>query len=169
MGTLIPDKRGMKLMSNEPKGIGGWLVLVQIGLFLTIFTLILSVIHFFFTTLGGEVWDTLTSPDSNVYDPLWKPTLIFELAGNVVFLFFAAFLVVLMYRKKASFPRWMILFYAANTLFHIVDYVLLTNIPLLAEFGEDPDVQSIGRSMVLLLVWIPYFIRSRRVRNTFIN
>lgn len=46
MGTLIPDKRGMKLMSNEPKGIGGWLVLVQIGLFLTIFTLILSVIHF---------------------------------------------------------------------------------------------------------------------------
>jgi hypothetical protein len=168
MGTLIPDKRGMKLLSNEPKGIGGWLVLVQILLFLTIFTWTFSVIRFFLAS-GGEVWDRLTSPDSNVYDPLWKPTLIFELAGNAVFILFAAFLVVWMYRKKASFPRWIILFYAANTLFHIVDYVLLTNIPLLAEFGEDPDVQSIGRSLVLLLVWIPYFIRSRRVRNTFIN
>lgn len=95
--------------------------------------------------------------------------MIFELAGNVVFLLFAAFLVVLMYRKKGFFSALDDPFYAANTLFHIVDYVLLTNIPLLAEFGEDPDVQSIGRSMVLLLVWIPYFIRSRRVRNTFIN
>lgn len=170
MGSLIPGKQGMRPSLNEPNGLGGWLILVQIGLYLTLIRATISVVQFFTTTSGSAVWDTLTSPDSVVYHPLWKPLLIFEVTMNSALVVAAAYLLVLLYNKKAAFPRWLIFYYLGNLLMLIAGVVLLANIPLSEELADSSSGWSdIARSLLTSLIWVTYVLRSERVRNTFVQ
>lgn len=170
MGTMIPGSSGPQLLLNHPRGLGGWLILTQIGLYFTFLSMAVLTWNSIIPSFQPDVWEVLTSPGSSVYDPLWGPLLIFEAVSNTVFMLLTVYLLVQMYRKKASFPRWMIFFYAGNLLVLIIDYVLLLNIPLAAEFAEaEGSMRDIFRMAGTCAIWIPYFIRSRRVKNTFVN
>ncbi|MNR45158.1 hypothetical protein D3C85_1639780 [compost metagenome] len=108
MGKLIPGKQGMMLSPDHPKGLGGWLVLVQIGLYLTLSSTVLTIFQFFTSTFGSE---------------------------NVL----------------------------------IVDAVLLSNIPSSDEWVSGNRVEDIARTLLTCLIWITYVLRSKRVRNTFVE
>lgn len=169
MGKLIPGKQGMRLSPDHPKGLGGWLVLVQIGLYLTLISTVLTIFQFFTSTLGSETWDTLTTPGRVDYHTLWKPTLLFEVIANVVIVLLVAYLLTLLYNKKSVFPHWLIFFYLGNLLVLIVDAVLLSNIPSSDEWVSGNRVQDIARNLLTCLIWITYVLRSKRVRNTFVE
>ncbi|MNF08589.1 hypothetical protein D3C80_2090440 [compost metagenome] len=71
-----------------------------------------------------------------MYDPLWKPALIFEAVVNVTFVLFSIFLLVQMYRKKSTFPCWIIFYYVMNLIVLIIDYVLMANLELVVQMDE---------------------------------
>ncbi|ULO07010.1 DUF2569 domain-containing protein [Paenibacillus sp. 19GGS1-52] len=169
MGTMIPGNERMEIVPNKPSGLGGWMILVQIGLYVSIFRIIALIFNYVIPSFKPEIWDALTSPDSPAYDSMWKPSLIFESVANVVFVLFSIFLLVLLYQKKSTFPRWAIFYYVTNLLVLIVDYVLMANIEVLQTLDEGNSTQDIGRLAVSCAIWIPYFIRSKRVHNTFIH
>ncbi|ASA25503.1 DUF2569 domain-containing protein [Paenibacillus donghaensis] len=169
MGMIQPGYDRIELKPDSPRGLGGWMILVQLGLYVSIARLVSLIINYVIPAFQPEIWDVLTTPGSAAYDPLWKPALIFEAAANIFFLLGAVFLLVLMYRKKATFPRWMIFYYAGNLLVLIIDYVLMDNIQILKDMNEPNSTQEIARMLVSCIIWIPYMIRSRRVHNTFIN
>ncbi|MBT2291765.1 DUF2569 domain-containing protein [Paenibacillus albidus] len=169
MGTMMPTNNGTEIRLNHPNGLGGWMVLVQIGLYLSVIRLLFLIFSTTIPSFQPDLWDVLTSPDSSVYDPLWKPALIFEAVVNVTFVLFSIFLLVQMYRKKATFPRWIIFYYVTNLIVLIIDYVLLANIELVQQMNEGGSMQDIGRLIISCAIWVPYFLRSKRVRNTFVN
>ncbi len=150
-------------------GLGGWLVLTQIGLYITLLILIFQIFNVNLPALAPDVWGILTSTDSPVYHPLWGPIIIFELVYNVLFFVFCIFILVMFYSKKAMLPRLMIIFYGMSLFIAILDVVLVYQIPFTREFEDGSSYKDIIRGIFTCAIWIPYFLKSERVKNTFIR
>jgi hypothetical protein len=150
-------------------GLGGWLILIQIGLFLTIILLAIQLFQYSLPAVITESWELLTSDQSDYYHPLWGPVIIFETVYNALFLMFSIYTVIAFYRKKSIFPRLMIMFYSVSLVVGIIDYLLLLQIPMARELEDGSSVRDIVKSVLTCAIWIPYFIKSERVHNTFVR
>ncbi|RJE90260.1 DUF2569 domain-containing protein [Paenibacillus sp. 1011MAR3C5] len=158
---------------NQPypqliSGLGGWLVLIQIGLYVTMLMLIfqlMSTVNIF----GDGTWELFTDKSSMIYHSMWKPLILFEIIYNVLFFAFCIFILVCFYSKKAILPRLMIIYFGLSLLVGIVDYILLMQIPFARELEDGGSIRDMIRAAVTFLIWIPYFIRSVRVKHTFIH
>ncbi|WNS46066.1 DUF2569 domain-containing protein [Paenibacillus sp. MMS20-IR301] len=154
---------------DGPKGLGGWLVLIQIGLFLTLLMLAVQILQSTIPSLKPDIWGLLTAKDSELYHVLWGPIIIFEAIANVGQFLFCLFVLGMFYSKKSSVPLLMIIFYGGSMIIGIIDYALVQQIPIVQELEDGSSVSDIGRSVVTCAIWIPYFLKSRRVRNTFVQ
>ncbi len=148
-------------------GIGGWLILPMIGLIITPIRLGYMLITIHLQVFLSGAWGVLTSPGTEAYHPLWAPVLLFELAGNTLMMSWAAALLILLFAKSPRFPRWIILFYATSVAIVALDLVASRMIPAVAAQEDPSSAQELVRSVVAALIWIPYFLKSERVRNTF--
>ncbi|WP_020615471.1 DUF2569 domain-containing protein [Paenibacillus daejeonensis] len=152
------------------EGLGGWLILVQIGLYLT-----LLLIGYYSATgtipilLDSEFWTVLTSPDLEFYHPAVGPIIIFEAAYNFLLFGFIIYILICFYQKKWIVPRLMIIFYSLSFLLAVADAFLVFNIPFLRELDEGETMRDLGRSAMTCAIWIPYFRKSVRVQNTFVR
>ncbi|TCZ79352.1 DUF2569 domain-containing protein [Paenibacillus albiflavus] len=166
MKTNIQEQKN----DHQPLGIsglGGWLILVQIGLYLTIILLVLQLFQNSLPVFTTDTWEVLTSIKSQYYHPLWGPVLIFESIYNVLFLFFSIYILINFYGKKSILPRLMIIFYSVSLAIGVIDYLLVLQIPLARELEDGSSLRGIVRSVITCAIWIPYFIKSERVHNTF--
>jgi len=145
------------------------LILIQIGLYITIIGLVIQIIEFNLYSLTDETWQLLTSEGSSLYDPLWKPIIIFEAIYNILFFIFSIYILVQFYRKKSIVPRLMIIFYSISLFIGIFDYILLQQIEIAKQLEDGSSIRDIIKSAITCLIWIPYFIKSERVMNTFIR
>ncbi|WKL00573.1 DUF2569 domain-containing protein [Paenibacillus amylolyticus] len=150
-------------------GLGGWLILTQIGLFLTVIFLAIQLVLYCLPMLTTETWELLTSEKSEYYHPLWGPVVIFETVYNTLFLVFGIYTIIAFYSKKSIFPRLMIMFYSVSLAVSIIDYLLLLQIPMARELEDGSSLRDIGKSVLTCAIWIPYFIKSERVHNTFVR
>jgi hypothetical protein len=157
----------MTTSSNEPRGIGGWLILPIIGLIFTVcrFSLTLKT---YVTLFTGPAWERLTTEGSPVYHPLSGPLLIFEAIGNLSFVCAAIVLLVLIFLKHPLLPKMMIGFHVLNLVFVSLDGALASFTPLFAS-AIPVITEELTRSIISAAIWIPYFLRSRRVKNTFVK
>lgn len=169
METSLPPQPAKVYSPLGPSGLGGWLVLVQIGLIVTIFKVVLQLVNYNLPSFGREYWGVLASPQGELYHPLWAPALIFEAAANGVLLLLAVLTLILFYQKKALMPRMIILLYTINLLIVIIDYALLRNIPMAFEFDDGSTLRGLVRAVLTCALWIAYFRKSVRVRNTFVR
>lgn len=154
---------------SEPYGLGGWLILPMLGLIFLPIKLGIILVAVFFPIFSEGYWEILTTPGSEAYHALWAPLLIFEIAGNTVFLFASIALLVLFFKKHYRFPKMMILFLAANLAFVVIDFFAGDLIPAVADQPAPEALQEMFRTFVGAAIWIPYFMQSVRVKNTFIK
>jgi transglutaminase-like putative cysteine protease len=156
-GTLFPPS-----IAGEPEGIGGWLVLLAIGISVTPVRLLITMVRSL-PGYGVASWARLTTPGDPAYHALWAPVLMFELIGNVLMFVFACLLVWMFFKRKKQFPIVFIGFAAANIVINLLQAVYLPLLPIKDAGGFR------GMQVVAALLWILYMLRSRRVRNTFVN
>lgn len=168
-GTTEKSVREQYAVPLGVSGLGGWLVLVQIGLYSTIVMLLVQLFQYSFPALEKETWELLTSKDSEYYHVMWGPIISFELVYNVLFLLFCGYILIQFYQRRFILPRLMIIFYCTSLLIGIIDYALLQQIPLAQEAEDGSSLRDIMRSIITCAIWIPYFIKSERVKNTFIR
>lgn len=150
----------------KPSGIGGWLILPAIGLVVTPILLLLTLVRDLLPALRPEVWQLLTEPASDAYHPTWAAVIIYELLANIGFLVLTLWLGFLFVRKSSRTPTvfisWLFISIAVQT----VDLLLTQSIPMVAEDSAS-SATGIFRGIIQAAIWIPYFLRSERVRNTF--
>lgn len=84
----------------RPSGLGGWLVLVQIGLIATLIQVSYQLLNYNIPSFSQEYWGILASPQGEMYHPLWAPVIIFEAAANGVLLLLTVFTLILFYQKR---------------------------------------------------------------------
>jgi len=152
-----------------PKGIGGWLLLPVIGLFVFPVRILISLATEYWPIFENGLWAALTTPGSKAYHPLWGPMLAYEIFFNVAFLVFDLVLLYLLFTKSYRFPKMFIGFAVLNLLFVVSDAVLGYQIPAVVEQGTEQMMKEIGRSFGLVAIWVPYFLVSKRVKNTFVR
>jgi hypothetical protein len=163
--SLPPDTQ----VADEPRGIGGWLILPAIGIVLTPIALTVGIITDILPVFGADVWPVLTTPGSPAYHPLWKPLIIFELVADLLLVAVSIYLLVLFFGKKRRLPKVMIAWLVAMVVVQVVDMLLAMQIPAAADTTESSDYRDLIRSVIACAIWAPYFAVSRRVKNTFVG
>ena len=154
---------------DGPKGIGGWLLLPVIGMFVFPVRCVISLATEYLPIFEKDLWANLTTPGSNAYHPLWAPLLIYEVVFNLAFLVFDLFLLYLLFTKAHRFPKLYIAFAVLNLVFVVSDALLGYQIPAVVAQGMDAIWKEIGRSFMMVAIWVPYMLVSKRVKNTFVR
>ena len=86
-----------------------------------------------------------------------------------MFLVAAIVLLVLFFKKNYRFPKLIVWFFALNVAFGVIDFFLGGLIPAVAAEPDTFSMKELIRGVVGAAIWIPYFLKSVRVRNTFTN
>ena len=161
-------------VDTGPVGLGGWLILPIIGLFITPLFVGATVVNNVLPSFKPEVWSVLTTPGTEAYHPLWAPLIIFETIANVILIIGAIVLLVLLFQKKKIFPKLMIGLYLFNVLVVGVDFLALASFitetfPEIAKEVTADATRNLTSGVVAAAIWVPYFFVSERVKNTFVN
>lgn len=170
--NVQPTQDQPTIADNQPPGVsglGGWLVLVQIGLILTILVQLLYLPEFYLIVSDSENWNVFISRESEYYHPLWGPMFIIETVFSILLLGFTVFTLYMFYRKKSILPRLMIILYSANLFYWVMDVILLYQIPLAREMEDGSSIRDMFTTLITCAIWIPYFLKSKRVKNTFVK
>jgi hypothetical protein len=154
---------------KEPVGVGGWLILIALGVFVSPLRLLASFVDTLKPVFQEGVWAALTTPGSSAYHPMWAPVITYELLGNLALLLAYVALLVLFVRRSTRFPRLFIWIAVFTFPFLVVDAWLGSLLPP-DKPGPDPGVvRGLAASAGTLAIWVPYMLLSKRVRNTFID
>jgi len=151
------------------KSIGGWLILPAIGLILSPLN-ILSALFLDVKLLFSQRWNLLTNPSSSLYSYWWKPLVTYEILGNLLFLIYVVITTIFFFKQKRAAPRLVIIIIPLGFVFLYVDHLIGGQVPLIAASNVHSwmSIMLIGRYIALHL-WIPYFLLSKRVKETFVN
>ncbi len=154
---------------NNLEGIGGWLIIVALGLVITPVRIIILIITTYPEIFSTGTWEALTTQGSDVYNPLWAPILLGEIVINIGLISVWIYMGYLFIKRKRIFPNWYISI-AVFSLVYIIADSFAVKLVLPNEPVFDPDtVKELSRSLVMVIIWVPYMLVSKRVRATFIN
>ena len=159
----------MSSNANEPSGLGGWLALVIFGMFASLVRIPWDMWRLHVPLLLDGTLAKLSDPQHPAYHPLWLPFFGVEVLANLATLVFTVGLIVLVFKRSRYAPAAAIAWYVYGLALVLGDYAMWQLIPAMAEQPVDPQfIRDLARSLLVTLVWVPYFLRSRRVRNTFV-
>lgn len=146
------------------QGIGGWLAFAGIGILITPLFMLWNVIQTF-PAFELSTWTALTSKTSDTYHALWAPVLLGELFCHIAMLNVSVVLVVLFLMKRRAFPRLFIASRIGWVLFLLIDSFLASSLP---DIGPMVNPRLAG-TVCSTVIWVLYFLNSRRVRATFVR
>lgn len=153
---------------TAPSGIGGWLYLVALGLCLTPVRLVVEIVRGL-RPLDPATWHAVTTPGSRAYHPLFGPLIVGELVANAILLLWALVLLYLFFAKRRIFSGVMVTFLIVRVLIQGADLLVARAIPAAAAAIGPSVYGALAGSALVVLVWVPYLLRSRRVANTFVR
>ncbi len=141
-----------------PRIIGGWLIIPILGLIITPIQLGYSIIDTGY--FRDAIWHAY---DHKPVSMAFNMILWLELIVNACIICYAVFCLVLMYNKRDILPKHIIRMYVGIMVAVIVDGIL-THL-LLPDTTQ--DYKDVFRSIFSVCIWVPYFMRSVRVQETF--
>src|SRR5262245_7213396 len=154
---------------SGPVGLGGWLVLVGLGLFLSPLFVVYRLWRDFVPIFREGSWEAITTPGNAAYNLWWGPLILAEAFINVVIIAVSILLLVLFFERSNRFPRLFVIFYVSTVLIALLEGLALSLIPqATAAMGIAEPLRGIGPAMIGALIWWAYMVKSRRVKNTFV-
>jgi transglutaminase-like putative cysteine protease len=159
---------GSKSAANL-EGLGGWLVLVAIGLVLRPCVLLLTLVSSHRGYFNHAVWLELTTPGGTAYEPYFAGTAAIELALNLGLLIFSGVLLALFFRRSYLFPRAMQVFLGCLLVAACFGVWTAHTLSIIGLEDRKETYQNLIQALVAAAVWIPYFQVSRRVKQTFVR
>lgn len=155
--------------NNELKGLGGWLVLVGLGVLIGPIRLLITYIPIYKPIFEDGTWEALTTVGSEAYNPLWAPLLIGEMAYNSIMVVASIYLIYLFFSKHYLFPKFYIAIVLISLIFILFDAWIVTKV-LPGEPMFDPETtKEFIRTLLGGIIWIPYMLISKRVKATFVE
>jgi len=153
---------------DKYEGLGGWLILVIIGLFATVLSQAYG-IYENISLLTNKLVIEINIPG-------YMGLLWFELLGEIIFLIFSGYLIYLFFKKNNKFSGYYISFLISLVIYSIIDYLIFSSLvvptneirQLFNEISFDVE-QEIARSIIFAIIWGSYMKKSKRVKATFVN
>jgi hypothetical protein len=147
-------------------GMRGWLLLYT----LSVLAIPAQFAWWVYSMLGRFAmpqWSSLTAFGGADYHPGWAPVLLFELLAQLALLAAALLLAVLYFRRRSSYPRLAVAFFAAVIVFKLADFALAGWLP--AVTVSQTMLEEFARFALGASVWSAYLLLSERVRSTFVR
>lgn len=150
------------------KGLGGWLILVLLGLLYTLYIYSSAVISSSKMFTDGTV-------EQLSYIQGYAGALGFEVVMQFIFALAAMFLIFLFFKKSKRFPKFFIIFLFANIIFITIDTVMMSSLSFPAEIKDamqeiiDEGYGQLVKSIIGSVIWTWYMKVSKRVKLTFIE
>lgn len=162
-------QNSLESINSKPKGLGGWLILVAIGIVLAPLRLASSTVPMYYNIFTDGTFQIVTDPTSDVYHPFWGPLLIIEAIYNSLMILTHVYLIYLFFSKHYLFPKVYIAIITISLIFIPLD-AWLGSFVLPDEPMFDPDTfKEFFRTLVGGLIWVPYMLLSERVKATFVE
>jgi hypothetical protein len=148
--TLDHDEP-VKMAGSGQKGIGGWLLIPVVTLLSVAFAASETILEQQIAAVSLEI-----------------------LAGNALLAVGSVVLLALFFQRSRHLPGLMVVFYAVlvgvTTLEYVaVDRLLLGVTPEIAASEGKLVNDGIRMAIASAILWIPYFLVSQRVKNTFVR
>jgi hypothetical protein len=157
---------------NTPKsveGIGGWLILVAIGVVISPLRLLAELSKTYLPIFIDGTWEALASPESEVYNSTLLTLMIGEIFFNSLIVLASIYLIYLFFAKKSFFPKLYILIIVVSLIITILDNVIVSSIFPEIQAFDDETIIILVRTTIIGIIWIPYMLISKRVKATFIH
>lgn len=165
MDTILIEDKG----AGAGKGVGGFVVLLGFSLALAG----LQLLHYIVNTYAfifDESWRAFTTPGEPEYDPNWKLVVGIQLLMYLTLVPLLTAVLVSFARRRKTFIRLAILWLIVAFLVSIVDNNLMALIPALQSDGTlNESALDALRTGLAALVWIPYLMFSKRVKQIFVS
>jgi hypothetical protein len=147
---------------RELTGIGGWLILVAIRLAFAplLFLRLLLTVHFPY--ILNNKHETYLSAH-----PASLALIVFEATTDSVFLLLILALNYLFYRKRKSFPSFMVCYLVVQLPYLVINHFWL--VALYPNLSHARDALNLIGAAISAAIWTSYFVISRRVKLTFIR
>lgn len=159
----------MSSSANGPVGLGGWLVLPIAGMFLSMGRIAYAVLTMHLPLVLNGTLTELSNPEHPAYHPLWVPLFCIEVIANLSVIAVTIVVLVLIFTRSRHAPGLAIFRCAFGPAVLIGDWLIWRLVPAVAEQPVEPRfMYGLAGSITAMLIWIPYFMRSKRVRNTFV-
>jgi len=161
----LPPERQLEI-DDRRAGLGGWLILIGIGVTLTPLTMVKQLAEFL-VALDGGTWAALTGP-GNRYPSGIAGLCILECSALTVLLVASILSLIMFYTKHRLFPA---VFVGTGVLSLAAG---LLDAELADAISSTAPVDNAGRgflvaALVPLLLWGTYLFRSRRAKSTFVR
>jgi hypothetical protein len=150
---------------KPPPAIGGWLVLVVLGLTYTSFRGALFLKNIFSALATNDTWSRMNTPGQEEYNPTYVFVLLGEMGCNAVIIALCICTIIFIFKKSKYAPRLAIAVYACAALYKIADTFI--GLPGLGQ-PSPADIRECSQTTLVALIWIPYFLVSKRVKETFV-
>jgi len=155
---------------ESARSIGGWLILPAIGFFTRPFFLAFDLISDT-TYFNHNTWVSVLQETDFASFSGFGVMLVYELLGNTFFLVFSLLILVQFLRKRSSLPRLVVIYLSSTFIFIGLDFIganFLIDAQLLPDIQPE-EIRNLASALFSVLIWVPYFLKSSRVRQTFIN
>jgi hypothetical protein len=144
--------------------IGGWLIVPALGL---AFTPVRMAYEFFDVTFFDiSQWKMLADSSYPAYNPPLGLFVLLEFIANIALMCYSVFLCSIYFTRRTSLPLLIVIYYAANVVVHVGD---LIGLQVFSLSGDNATTRSMIQAIIGAAIWIPYFLRSERVKGTFVT
>lgn len=140
-------------------GFGGWLILLAIGL---IATFISSILY-----LLDEIYPLITRDDFPYLVesyPMWGFVALIMIIHNLGMVILIGISGYLCLKKRKAFIRVMVVFFLFNL---AMSEVIVLSYLTLKDDSFSGILISIIQPIIITAIWIPYMLKSKRVKNTY--
>lgn len=146
------------------EGLGGWLVLVGLGIIISPLFVIVQVFPVYSEMFSNGSWAALTTSGTEAYNPLWAPILFGEMAINGGLVLAWIFIAFLFFSKNKSFPKWYIGILLFTLTFILIDALVIESVLPDEPIFDAETATDLGRSLFVTLIRVPYMLVSKRQR-----
>lgn len=157
-----------KNSTKNLKGLGGWLIVVLLGLLYTLFI-------YASASISSSKMFTDGTVEQLSYIQGYAGALGFEVIVQAIFALVAVFLIFLFFKKSKQFPKFFIIFLITHVIFVALDTYIMSSLSFPYEIKDamqeviDEGYVQLGRAIISSIIWIWYMKVSKRVKLTFIE
>ncbi|NLL18550.1 MAG: DUF2569 domain-containing protein [Clostridia bacterium] len=154
---------------EEPKGIGGWLGLVAIHIIIWIILLLIALFQNIAFLTDVQTLSTLMTVGHPYFSPYWASVITAQATIQTLLLVFTCVTAYAFFKKKREAKKYMIVLYVVLPLSTVIYNLIETIIPFIAAESSSKIYSDMISQGITSIIWVTYFMRSRRVNNTFVN
>jgi hypothetical protein len=144
---------------SNPVGIKGWLILPAIGTILSPIYLSISVFKMMPTL--ENIWAAKSSISTGLLAFVAVETIL-----NFAFIIGWLAAVLLLALKSRYYPKAYVVLMCGMAAFLLIDMIVSAG--AYNHQPEQDDLMSLGRTVFVAAIWVPYMLLSKRVKNTFV-